>query len=207
MNYHSILTLGVIVRSAIVCCLLNSKSMIITFAGRRIDADNSERPVFPLALTSAVKAKIIQALRDTDAKHVISSGACGTDLLAMQAAETLQISKTMVLPFKTETFKVTSVIDRPGDWGFIFDNLVKELRQSGQLIELDLDKNDPEVYTKTNLHILDEAEKLAARDPQDSVTAIIVWEGKPKSSGDTTHHFMLEAQKRNFVVREIRSND
>ena len=181
--------------------------MIIAFAGRRIDADNSERPVFPLALTGSVKARIIQALRDTDAKHIVSSGACGTDLLAMQAAETLQISKTMVLPFKAETFKTTSVIDRPGDWGFIFDNLVKELRQSGQLIELNLDKDDPEVYTKANLRILDEAEKLAAKDPHPAVTAIIVWEGKPRSTGDTTHHFMLEALKRNFIVKEILSSE
>lgn len=181
--------------------------MIVAFAGRRIDADNAEKPVFPLALGSSVKTKIIQALRDTHAKHVISSGACGTDLLAMQAAETLQVLKTMVLPFKAETFKMTSVIDRPGDWGFVFDNLVTELRQSGHLIELDLDKDDPDVYTKTNLHLLDEAEKLATKDRHRAVMAMIVWEGKPRGTGDTTHHFMLEAQKRNFRIREIRSNE
>ena len=186
--------------------------MIVAFAGRRIDAKEAERPVFPLTLADSVKAKLISALRSTNATHVVTSGACGTDLLAMQAAEALQIPKTMILPFKAETFKSTSVTDRPGDWGPIFDKLVAELKHSEHLIELNFDKEDPDVYTKTNFHILDEAQKLASKNNQQNnpggkLMAMIIWEGKPKSSGDTTYHFMQEAQKRNFIIKEILSNE
>ncbi|HKH61929.1 MAG TPA: hypothetical protein VKA49_13905 [Flavitalea sp.] len=186
--------------------------MIVALAGRRIDANDAERPVFPLALADSVKAKLIDALRYANATHIVSSGACGSDLLAMQAAETLQIPKTMILPFKAETFKSTSVTDRPGDWGPIFDYLVAELKQSEHLIELDFDKDDPDVYTKTNFHILDEAEKLSSKNNHEKnsagkLMAMIIWEGKPKSSGDATHHFMQEAQKRNFIIKEIRINE
>jgi len=186
--------------------------MIVAFAGRRIDANDAERPVFPLALADSVKAKLIYALRSANAVHIVTSGACGTDLLAMQAAETLQIPKTMILPFKAEIFKLTSVTDRPGDWGPIFDKLVAELRQSESLVELNFDKEDPDAYTETNFHILDQAKKLAAKNEQEThadrmLMAMIVWEGKPKSSGDTTHHFMQEAQKRNFIIKEVLINE
>jgi hypothetical protein len=187
--------------------------MIVAFAGRRIDAINAETPVFPLAIADAVKARLIDTLRDVNATHVIGSGACGADLVAMQAAEILGASKTMILPFKAETFKTTSVTDRPGDWGPFFDKLVMELKQADRLIELNFDKDDPDVYTKTNFHILDEAEKLAATSHPDekkfpaNSMAMIIWEGKPRTSGDTTHHFMQEARKRNFIIREIRSNE
>lgn len=186
--------------------------MIVAFAGRRIDANEAERPVFPLALADSVKAKLIHTLRFADATHIVSSGACGTDLLAMEAAETLQIPKTMILPFKAETFKSTSVTDRPGDWGPIFDRLVEELQHSECLIELNFDKEDPDAYTKTNFHILDQAQKLASKNDQEKnadprLMAIIVWDGKPKSSGDTTHHFMQEAKNRNFIIKEILINE
>ena len=186
--------------------------MIVAIAGRRIDADDAERRVFPLTFVDTVKTQLTDALRDVHATHVISSGACGADLVAMQAAKALGISKTMILPFKAERFKTTSVTDRPGNWGPIFDNVLKELKQSGKLIELNLDKDDPDVYTKTNFFLLDEAEKLASENnpygnnsPQKKM-AVIIWEGKARTTGDTTHHFMQEAQKRKFIIKEIRSN-
>jgi hypothetical protein len=39
------------------------------------------------------------------------------------------------------------------------------------------------------------------------ITALIVWEGKPKDADDTTYHFMKEAEKRNFIIKEILSHE
>jgi hypothetical protein len=36
--------------------------------------------------------------------------------------------------------------------------------------------------------------------------ALIVWEGKSKDADDTTYHFIEEAKKRNFIIKEILSN-
>src|SRR5687768_14398964 len=119
--------------------------MIVALAGRRIDATDAKTTAFPSALADSVKARLITGLHAAHATHLVSSGACGADLLAMQAAKESGIDKTMILPFDAETFRTTSVTDRPGDWGVIFDELVMELKKSGRLIELKFDKNDPDV--------------------------------------------------------------
>ena len=189
--------------------------MIVALAGRRIDAPGAQPSRFPPALVNSVKKELIACLKSADAKHLVCSGACGADLLALQAAGELGISKTMVLPFDAGTFKSTSVTDRPGNWGPIYDNLVTELKRSNALIELSHDKNDPEVYINTNLNILDEAQKIAGLNHADKVgdggvppiMALIVWEGKPKDADDTTYHFMKEAEKRNFMIKEIISSE
>lgn len=190
--------------------------MIVALAGRRVDAPDTKTPRFPLSLIDSVKVKLTTCLKNANATHLISSGACGADLLAMMAAEELLIPKTMILPFDAETFRSTSVTDRPGNWGLIYDTTVQDLKDSGQLIELNLDINDPEVYAKVNLHMLDLAQIVAEQtrlengnknNAAERIMALIVWEGTPKDADDTTYHFLKEAQKRNFVIKEILSTD
>lgn len=187
--------------------------MIIAVAGRRVDAPNSLPERFPAASVESIKQRLSQFMESHHVDHLVCSAACGTDLLALQAAKDLSIPSTVVLPFETSRFRSSSVVDRPGEWGATYDNLMKELEESSRLIVLNYDADDPEVYTKANLEILDQAEKLVAdrriptqdaKGTSDDITALIVWEGKPKDSDDTTYHFMLEAQKRNIQTKEIR---
>ena len=179
--------------------------MIVALAGRRIDATDTETPRFPSALADSVRTELTTCLNSVNAKHLVGSGACGADLLAMLSAEELRITKTMILPFNAQIFRSTSVTDRPGNWGLIYDKIVEQLRDSGQLIELNLDENDPEAYIKTNFYMLDHAQKIAEQNNNSSTNlmAMIVWEGKPKNTDDTTYHFMQEAQRRNFAIKEI----
>ena len=186
--------------------------MIVVLAGRRIDAPDAKVRRFPPGLAGLVKQRLIDSLKSVVATHLVSSGACGADLLAMEAASELKIDRTMILPFDATTFRSTSVTDRPGDWGMIYDKFIQELKPD-KLITLGYDQNDPEVYERTNFEILDYAEKIAekinATPPAQKNTvpgklALIVWEGKPKDADDTTYHFLKEAQKRNFKIREIR---
>ena len=186
--------------------------MIVALAGRRIDATDTETPRFPSALADSVRTKLTTCLNSVNAKHLVGSGACGADLLAMLSAEELRITKTMILPFNAQTFRSTSVTDRPGNWGLIYDKIIEQLKDSGQLIELNLDENDPEAYIKTNFYMLDHAQKIAEQigtnheqnnNASTNLMAVIVWEGKPKNTDDTTYHFMQEAQRRNFAIKEI----
>ena len=181
--------------------------MIVAIAGRRIDAANAEEPRFPLAMVDSVKRRLINCFSTFKVTHVIGSGACGADLLAMEAAQDLEIPGTMVLPFEADTFKFTSVTDRPGNWGAIYDRISRELKKSNQLIELDFVPDDPEAYRRTNFHILDHALKIASQPGKNpsvvtphELLALIVWEGQPKNVDDTTYHFMLEAQKTKFFL-------
>lgn len=180
--------------------------MVVALAGRRIDAPDAQASRFPSGFTNSVKQKLIICLSSVNATHLVSSGACGADLLALEAAEELGIGKTMILPFDADTFRSTSVTDRPGDWGIVYDKLVRVLKKENQLMELKLSKEDSEVYLETNFRILDQAQKIAEQSKQE-IMALIVWEGKPKDADDTTYHFMQEAKKRNFIVKEILSNE
>jgi len=187
--------------------------MIVTLAGRRIDALHAKMKRFPAELAGSVKKKLIDSLLSVRATHLVCSGACGSDLLALQAAEELLIQRTLVLPFDPDTFRSTSVEDLPGDWGMIYDKIIGDLKDSEQLIVLHYDNNDSNAYKKTNMQILDHAEKLANKTNSHYPSrnqvfveklALIVWEGSPKEANDTTYHFMQEAQRRNFIIREIK---
>jgi hypothetical protein len=186
--------------------------MIAALAGRRTDAADTKTKRFPLELGDAVKEKLSDCLLTARVTHVVCSAACGSDLLFLQAAEALSIGKTIVLPFDTETFRSTSVVDRPGNWGMIYDRFVSNLKDPNQLIILNYSKDDPDAYEKTNLYILEHARKLGGSLKSDPINdqhmkkqllAFIVWEGEPRGEDDSTWHFMQEAQKRNFEIVEI----
>lgn len=186
--------------------------MIVALAGRRIDAPGSDTPRFPYALVDTVRKKLLEFFEFTHPSHLVTSGACGADLLAMQAASQLGIDKTMILPFDVATFRAISVIDRPGEWGIIFDRLVRDLRTVNRLIELNFNVDDPSAFSKTNFHILEKAQKLAGKShgfyeqrsaPASNLMALIVWEGTPRDGNDNSYHFLLEANRRNFTINEI----
>ncbi len=184
--------------------------MIVTLAGRRIDAKDTKAPRFPTENIDKVKEKLGLFLLEKKPDWLVSSGACGADLIALEVAGELQINRKMVLPFDVETFRATSVVDRPGEWGVSFDTIYNELKTTGNVVNLGYDKDDDSVYEKTNFDILDDADKVHKESSDPSAgskkkIAIIIWEGKPKDSGDTTDHFRQEAIKRGYEIREINS--
>jgi len=178
--------------------------MVITIAGRRVDAPGTETARFPLSQVESVKKKLIEFLGKMNVTDIVSSGAAGADLLALEAAGKLNIRRHMILPFNQDKFRDTSVIDRPGEWGQIYDNIVADLLKSNLLIVLNYQKGEDQVYEKTNIAMLDYVKTISEKkSPADIVLALIIWDGKPKNDKDTTYHFMLEAKKRNFETKEI----
>ena len=182
--------------------------MVIALAGRRIDADDASIPRFPAKNIDKIKEKLSQFFIEKNPAWLVCSGACGADLIALEVAEHLQINMKMILPFRAKTFRETSVTDRPGDWGILFDRIYDELKQEKNIIDLGYDKDDDEIYEKANFDILNEADKIYNKTSNPSAgnekkIAIIIWEGKPKDSGDTTDHFRQEAVKRDYEIVEI----
>ena len=183
--------------------------MIVALAGRRIDAPDTNSKRFPGGLAGSIKQKLADCFVAVKARHLVCSAACGSDLLAIQAAEELGIDSTVVLPFDHVLFRASSVVDRPGDWGVYYDEVVHQLKDAGRLVELSFQNNDPDAYLKTNHYILQRAEEIANhvavinRPNFKELMAVIVWEGKPKDSDDSTYHFMEEAKKRNFEIRQV----
>lgn len=188
----------------------------MALAGRRVDPADQPVPRFPLANASIVSARMQALLERRRPAALVCSAACGADLLALDAAGTLGLRRRIVLPFAPDDFRRTSVTDRPGDWGPLFDRIITEVGAAGDLVVLDCAPDGEFAYERTNERILDEAHSLAdiatdcphPTDPiaPDMVVAVIVWEGRSRGAGDLTEQFATLARGRGMTVEEILTN-
>ena len=92
---------------------------------------------------------------------VVCSGACGADILALEAAAQLGLGRRLVLPFARQKFRATSVADRGEDWGLRFDAILHQL-PGEHIVELNLQQSSDQAYAAANSEILDQAEGLAS---------------------------------------------
>src|SRR4051794_17846073 len=111
-----------------------SETAVIALAGRRIDAEDADSPRFPARNIPAVRNRLAELLVREKALALVSSAACGSDLIGLEEAERIEIRRRIVLPFSQGKFRATSVVDRPGDWGSSFDRLVAQAEQQGDLV-------------------------------------------------------------------------
>lgn len=178
--------------------------MIIVLAGRRIDALDAEESQFPLAIKDAVYTKILKFFQKNNITALVSSAACGADLLAQKAARKLRIKQHIILPFERKRFRKTSVTDRPSDWGELFDSICDEVEEKGNLIVLEGFENDEKkAYSAVTTEILKQAEVLQKICENEDILAVIVWEGKAKDETDETVAFSEKARARRIVVEQI----
>ncbi len=175
--------------------------MVVALSGRRVDAPNASRPAFPLGNVDVVWERILRALSELHVTILVCSAACGADLLALQAAETLGARRRIVLPFDAAEFRETSVVDRPGDWGPAFDRCVAAATASNDLVNLGLPDTD-ESYARTNAFLLEEAQRMACAS-QDRVTAMRVWDGVAKVQADHTEWLGKAALERRLDVFDV----
>ena len=177
--------------------------MIIALAGRRIDAPNAEMSRFPPENLELVRTRIRSVLQTKPAAVLVSSAACGADLIALEEAGALGVRRRIVLPFAPQRFRVTSVTDRPGNWGVIYDRLIQEVQCKGELVILDC-ADGSEAYTASNHAILDEAVRLA-RDSSEETVAMVVWDGLRRCKQDYTQAFADEARRRGLPIIEVKT--
>src|ERR1700687_257733 len=109
------------------------RGAIVALAGRRVDPVDADTRRFPLENVTLVRKRLSELFVAERATALVSSAACGADLAALEAAERLGLRWRIVLPFAPERFRQTSVIDRPGDWGPVFDRLIAQSRIAGDL--------------------------------------------------------------------------
>jgi len=174
--------------------------MIVALAGRRIDAIDAKQRRFPLENVDLVSERVREMLRTEEAIGVVCSAACGADLIALSAAISLGLRRRVVLPFERERFRETSVVDRPGDWGPVYDRVLNDAEASGNLVVI-AKTSDDQAYSAVNRAILDEAILMAAQLKQ-PVAACIVWDGASRGAHDLTEEFGVEARKRGLAVVE-----
>ncbi len=170
--------------------------MIIALAGRRVDAVDVEESRFSPEQENIkrVRKTLYTMFISQGSIALVCSAACGADLLALEEAGRLGLRRRIVLPFSAAKFRLTSVIDRPGDWGSLFDKAIEEADARGDLVVLEPEPEDG-AYVKTNHSIIEEAIALG-NDLEHPVSAVRVWEGKPRGAGDLTEEFGRYAKKK-----------
>jgi tetratricopeptide (TPR) repeat protein len=181
--------------------ILTPGGTVTALAGRRIDAADAQDPRFPARNEEVVKQRIRNMLVATASNGMVSSAACGADILALECAEKLSLRRRVVLPFSRERFRSTSVVDRGEEWGARFDAILDKLAMS-DIVELNLDGNEEEAYAAANTSILDEASKLAEADGQ-SVLAAAVWNGVARGDSDLTVAFQKLAAARDMKIVSV----
>lgn len=175
--------------------------MIAALAGRRVDSGSDEKPRFPLSNVASVRARLFEALQQPGIGTLVSSAACGADLLALEVARAIGLRRRVILPFPLQRFCDTSVTDRSGEWGPMFDEAVADAGRRGDLVVLDLDASQgDQAYRATNKRILDEAQVLAGGT---EVKAIVVWDGVRRGEVDMTADFLEEAERRGIPVSVV----
>ncbi|MGE5754714.1 MAG: hypothetical protein ACM35G_03205 [Planctomycetaceae bacterium] len=187
--------------------------MIIALVGRRASRPGARPQRFPESRIDAVCGRLETLFREVGATALVGSGACGADLLAMDAAGALGLERRMVLPFDRARFRACSVADADyqRDWGALFDCIADEVESRGGLIVLGGDgESDDDTYAAANRAILDEAQRLArgapagtGRDPRSGVLAVLVWDGQSRGEGDLTENFAREATARGLPVSQV----
>lgn len=176
---------------------------VVALAGRRIDPTDAAEPRFPSASAALVGGRIRAKLTELGATTLVSSAACGADLLALAAAESLGIHRVVVLPFDAPRFRSTSVTDRPGGtevWGPLFDEMLAPLPQK-DVIVLPRATDGDAAYAAVNEAILAEAARRAT--PEGEVTAVVVWDGRERDGTDLSAQFMQLARRRGIPVTEV----
>jgi hypothetical protein len=177
---------------------------VVALAGRRIDAPDADTARFPLSRVQAVRDRIREFLVDHAATAIVSSAACGADLIALDVAGALGLRRRVVLPLPRAEFRQASVTDRPGDWGVLFDRIMDEVSAAGDLVGLPgVGKRDA-AFAATNAAILEEALRVSRQDPEETrVVALAVWDGRPRGEDDLTEQFTRAAREGGVPVAEV----
>lgn len=175
----------------------NKPGPVVVSAGRRVDAADASIPRFPLQNVPAVRAAVETYLRQLRPSAIVASAACGADLILLQAGLKDQIPCYVLLPSSPAEFRESSVTDRPGEWGAIYDQVL----QGAALEELKLPSGH-EGYLAINNCLLDKAQALAA-GLGTSLGVLVIWNQESRGEDDVTEHFLREANWRKLPVSEI----
>jgi hypothetical protein len=89
--------------------------------------------------------------------------------------------------------------------GTFVSPICNNVNRRKNLLILPCKEDDQNAYRKTDVELLNAAEKLVQSPEKETkeIIALAVWDGKSKEHGDTTAHFLEEARSRNMDIAEI----
>jgi hypothetical protein len=175
----------------------NPRAPVIVEAGRRVDATEATVVRFPPQNVAEVRENIRRVLKNQKPVAVVSSAACGADLLLLDVAREMHVPRHILLPSSPEEFRASSVTDRPGNWGELYSEALRTA--SVEVLKL---PEGQEGYLETNLKLLDRAQALAVQG-HTTVEALVVWNQRSRGPDDVTAHFLEQAKLRKMPILQI----
>jgi class 3 adenylate cyclase len=175
---------------------------VLIFSGHMIDSADRLRPRFPSHLVPAVAKEIKERVHRCDAQIGISSAACGSDLLFIEAMLERGAEIHVVLPWRKEEFLRTSVaITDDSYWTQKFDQLLNEVTSVTYLSQQSAPGgNLGYVYCSDCMNgmALYRAETIGS-----DVTPVAVWDGKRGDGLGGTSSFVHFWRSRQHSVEII----
>jgi hypothetical protein len=165
---------------------------VVVFSGHMIDRAGRGRPRFPATRERAVAAAIARELETSEATVGIASGACGGDILFLEAMLARPGGEvTVVLPFDVEEFVQSSVRPRGVRGGREWERRFRTIVGAGRATVVFAGTSRPAdaaaSYARANEVV---AELAAARGRESGTTPVglAVWDGSaggdPGGTGD-----------------------
>jgi class 3 adenylate cyclase/tetratricopeptide (TPR) repeat protein len=149
---------------------------VVVFGGHMVDQPGRYQPRFPNYLAPKVYQAIADALERLEARIGVSSAACGSDILFLEAMLKREGEINVVLSHIKEEFIKTSVTIAPGtDWGPRFEAVLGEATQVIVASENRASGNAM-VYEYANL-LLDGLAILRAKMLDTELIPLVVWDG------------------------------
>jgi hypothetical protein len=177
---------------------------VIVSAGRRVDAADAATPRFPQTNVPPVGKRIEEFLVRQRPPAIVSSAACGADLLLLDASLALEsagkiktVKRYILLPSSPQEFRASSVTDRPGDWGELYDKVLAK-----SAVEVVKVPPGDEGYLQTNFALLQKAQTVA-KQLSVAVQGLVIWNLQSRGAEDVTGHFLREAEARHIPVMQI----
>jgi len=151
---------------------------VVVFSGHMIDQPGRLLPRFPPQLEARVARELDRVLGRLEARIGYASAACGSDILFLEAVLKRQGEINIVLPFKPEAFKKTSVevAANPG-WTERFEKLLQRATRLVVACE-HRSTGSPVIYEYANL-LQDGLAVLRARLLESEAIPLVVWDGRP----------------------------
>ena len=174
-----------------------AKGPVVVAAGRRVDAADAPTARFPPSNVDEVRQRIRQFFARERPSALVSSGACGADLLAIEVATERHMKRYVLLGAEPAEFRKSSVADRPGNWGELFDLAMKTAT-----VEILKVPEGQEGFLETNLKLLDRAQAVAKQSGT-MVVALVIWNEQSRGADDVTDHFLQQAKLRKIPVTQI----
>jgi class 3 adenylate cyclase len=150
---------------------------VIAFAGHLIDTPTRAVPRFPPALEAAATAAIRERLARLDAGFGFSSGACGGDLIFLEALRDRQGETTVVLPYDRDQFERDSVDIVPGgNWSERYRRALAAARDVFQASDQRVGSG--EVSYEYAVLLLEGLAGIRADELDAELVRVVLWDGK-----------------------------